>query len=346
MRRIKYNHRDHRVVWPAGVARLRALVAGGAGFIGSHLCERLLAEGATVVCVDNFISGLRSNVAHLMRRSDFVLVEHDVTQPLDVEADLVFHLASPASPNPASPKSYLAHPVETALANSLGTLQLLMLAQRSSARFLFASTSEIYGDPLEHPQRETYWGNVNPHGIRACYDESKRFGEALAMTYFRQHGLDVRIVRIFNTYGPRCDPADGRVVPNFVMQALQGQPMTVYGGGQQTRSLCYVSDLVEGIWRTMMGSGCAGEVVNLGNPEEHTVLEYAQLIRELCGSHSEIEYHPLPEDDPTRRQPDISKARSLLDWQPQISLREGLGQTIAWYQEHLPVPVRPAGPPR
>jgi nucleoside-diphosphate-sugar epimerase len=208
------------------------------------------------------------------------------------------------------------------------------LARRNGARFLFASTSEVYGDPLEHPQRETYWGNVNPIGIRACYDESKRFGEALVQSYRRQYDLDIRLVRIFNTYGPRCDPADGRVVPNFASQALAGEPITVYGDGSQTRSLCYVSDLVDGIWRAMTTDGARGDVFNLGNPEEHTILEYARLIRELSDSSSEIVFRPLPQDDPTRRRPDISKAQAVLDWQPRVALREGLLRTIAWYREH------------
>jgi nucleoside-diphosphate-sugar epimerase len=313
---------------------VKALVAGGAGFIGSHLCDRLLAEGASVVCVDNLLTGSRANVAHLVGDGRFSFVQHDVVRPLDLEVDTVFHLASPASPNPASPKSYLAHPIATALVNSQGTHALLELARRNGARFLFASTSEVYGDPLEHPQRETYWGNVNPIGIRACYDESKRFGEALVQSYRRQYDLDIRLVRIFNTYGPRCDPADGRVVPNFASQALAGEPITVYGDGSQTRSLCYVSDLVDGIWRAMTTDGARGDVFNLGNPEEHTILEYARLIRELSDSSSEIVFRPLPQDDPTRRRPDISKAQAVLDWQPRVALREGLLRTIAWYREH------------
>ncbi len=314
---------------------MKAVVAGGAGFIGSHLCERLLDEGVAVTCVDNLLTGARANVAHLLPRKGFSLLEHDVSLPLDLEADAVFHLASPASPNPLSAKSYLAHPIETALANSQGTHQLLELARRYQAQFLFASTSEVYGDPHEHPQRETYWGNVNPNGIRACYDESKRFGEAISMVYARTLGVDVRIVRIFNTYGPRCDPADGRVVPNFVAQALRNEPITVYGDGSQTRSLCFVSDLVDGLWRAMTSASTRGEVFNLGNPEEHTVLEYAEMIRELCGSTSEITHEPLPPDDPTRRQPDIAKARAVLGWEPRVPLREGLTRTIAWYADQL-----------
>ena len=314
---------------------MRALVAGGAGFIGSHLCDRLLADGAEVACVDNLLTGSRANVEHLRTHPGFTFLDHDVADPLTLEVDAIFHLASPASPNPASPKSYLAHPIATAMANSQGTQRLLDLAQRNGARFLFASTSEVYGDPHEHPQRESYWGNVNPNGIRSCYDESKRFGEALAFAYHRQHGTDVRIIRIFNTYGPRCDPADGRVVPNFVSQALRNEPITVYGTGAQTRSLCFVSDLVEGILRTMESDCGTAEVFNLGNPEEHTVAQYAELIRELCDSSSEIAFEPLPQDDPTRRKPDITKAQSMLGWNPNVALRDGLAQTIAWYREHL-----------
>jgi nucleoside-diphosphate-sugar epimerase len=314
---------------------VRAVVAGGAGFIGSHLCDRLVAEGASVVCVDNFITGARANVEHLLGNPRFELVEHDVTDPLDAETDAVFHLASPASPNPASLRSYIAHPIETALVNSQGTHQLLELARRNDARFLFASTSEVYGDPLEHPQPESYFGNVNPNGVRSCYDESKRFGEALAMSYRRKLGRDIRIVRIFNTYGPRCDPEDGRLVPNFVSQALAGTPITVYGDGSQTRSLCYVSDLVEGIYRMMTSQEASGEVINLGNPGEHTVLQYAEIIRRLCDSSSAIVHEPLPPDDPTRRQPDITKARSVLGWEPRIGLEDGLRDTIEWYRSVL-----------
>lgn len=314
---------------------MKALVAGGAGFLGSHLCERLLDEGASVVCIDNLLTGSTANVEHLLSRPCFTFLEHDVTEPVDAAVDAIFHLASPASPNPDSPKSYLAHPIATALANSQGTRRLLELALGRGARFLFASTSEIYGDPLAHPQAEDYWGNVNPTGPRSCYDESKRFGEALTMAFIRQRGIEARIVRIFNTYGPRCDPDDGRIVPNFIKQALTGQPITVHGDGSQTRSLCYVDDLVEGIWRAMVRPVSNGEVFNLGSPEEHTVLEYAQLIRAACGSSSEIVFAPRPAEDPSRRQPNISRARALLDWEPRINLREGLDRTIAWYREQL-----------
>jgi nucleoside-diphosphate-sugar epimerase len=306
---------------------MRLLVAGGAGFVGSHLCERLLRAGHHVVCVDSLITGARRNVEHLLSQPAFELVVHDVTEPLDRAVDGVFHLASPASP-----VAYQAHPEETALANALGSQQLLRLARQHGAQYLFASTSEVYGDPEEHPQRESYWGNVNPIGPRSCYDESKRFGEALTMVYLRQYGLDARIVRIFNTYGPRSDPDDGRLVPNFITQALRGEPLTVYGDGSQTRSLCYVDDLVRGIELALLTPGTTGQVINLGNPEEHTVLEYAQLIRDLVGTSAAIAFRPLPTDDPTRRRPDISQARGLLGWEPTVPLREGLLQTIAWFR--------------
>jgi UDP-glucuronate decarboxylase len=309
---------------------MRCLVAGGAGFIGSHLCESLLASGNDVACVDNLLTGSRDNVGHLAGHSGFSLVEHDVTLPLDASADAVFHLASPASP-----VAYQAHPEETALANALGSQQLLALARRCGARYLFASTSEVYGDPLQHPQQESYWGNVNPIGPRACYDESKRFGEALTTVYLRQHGVDARIVRIFNTYGPRSDPQDGRLVPNFITQALKGEPLTVYGDGSQTRSLCYVDDLVAGIEAAMFRPDTTGSVFNLGNPEEHTVLEYATIVRELVNPAVGIVFRPLPTDDPTRRRPDITRAQTVLGWEPRVPLREGLERTAAWFRSAL-----------
>jgi nucleoside-diphosphate-sugar epimerase len=309
---------------------MRLLVAGGAGFIGSHLCERLLNRGDSVVCVDNLLTGSAANVAHLQGRPGFEFLQHDVSEPFDVPADAVFHLASPASP-----VAYQAHPEATAMVNALGSQRLLDLARRRGALYLFASTSEIYGDPLEHPQRESYWGNVNTLGPRACYDEGKRFGEALTSVYWSAYGVDGRIVRIFNTYGPRSDPDDGRLVPNFVTQALRGEPLTVYGDGSQTRSLCYVDDLVRGIELAMFSPGTTRAVVNLGNPEEHTVLEYAHLIRELVGSTVEIVYRPLPKDDPTRRRPDITRARELLGWEPSVPLRDGLEQTVAWFRDAL-----------
>lgn len=281
-----------------------------------------------MVAVDNLITGSLRNISHLMANPSFSYQEHDVIQPLDIPADAVFHLASPASP-----RGYMNNPLETALVNSSGSHQLLELARRQGASFLIASTSEAYGDPLEHPQRESYWGNVNPVGPRSCYDESKRFGEAITMVYFRNFGVDARIIRIFNTYGPHSDPGDGRIVPNFITQAMAGEPITVYGDGSQTRSLCYVSDLIEGILAAMFTEGTTGEVINLGNPEEHPVLDYAYIINEFCGSRSEIQFRPLPEDDPTRRCPDISKARSLLGWQPRVGLDEGLRRTIDWFRQ-------------
>jgi nucleoside-diphosphate-sugar epimerase len=287
----------------------------------------LLDAGHAVVCVDSLITGDTRNVAHLRDRPGFEMVQHDVVQPFDADVDGVFHLASPASP-----VAYHSHPEATALANAVGSQQLLSLARRRQARYLFASTSEIYGDPEQHPQSESYWGNVNPVGPRACYDESKRFGEALTMVYLHEYKLDARIIRIFNTYGPRSDPNDGRLVPNFVTQALHGEPLTVYGDGSQTRSLCYVDDLVRGIELAMFAPNTTGAVVNLGNPEEHTVLEYAELIRELVDPSVQIIFRPLPADDPTRRCPDISRARKLLGWEPRVPLREGLERTIGWFR--------------
>ena len=306
---------------------MHVVVTGGAGFIGSHLCARLLDEGHQVTAIDNLITGMSRNVDPLLSNPDFSFIEHDVVQPLDLPAEAVFHLASPASP-----RGYLDHPLETALVNSEGTHNMLEMAARNGASFLMASTSEAYGDPLEHPQRESYWGNVNPVGIRSCYDESKRFSEALTMTYVRSRNLDARIIRIFNTYGPHSDPDDGRIVPNFITQALLGRPITVYGDGSQTRSLCYVSDLVEGILAAMFTEGTRGQVINLGNPQENTVLEYAYLIRQMCDSRAEIEFKPLPQDDPTRRCPDITRARTLLGWEPRVELSEGLGRTIEWFR--------------
>ena len=317
---------------------MRIVISGGAGFIGSHLCERLLREGHEIVCLDNLSTGDATNVAHLRGEPRFDFRTADVTEPLpDVgRAEAVFHLASPASP-----PGYLRRPIETMLANSVGTHRMLELARTSGARFLVASTSEAYGDPLEHPQKETYWGNVNPNGERSCYDESKRFGEAMTFVYWRSMGLDARIIRIFNTYGPHSDPNDGRIVPNFISQALRGEPITLYGSGEQTRSLCYVSDLVDGIVRAQFTDGTTGEVFNLGNPDEHTVREYAEIINRMCGGRSEIVNRPfLSADDPQRRRPDIAKARAQLGWGPRVGLEEGLAKTIAWFRERLGVAVR------
>jgi len=308
-------------------ARLRFLVTGAAGFIGSHLCDRLLAEGHEVIAVDNLLTGSMANLEHLEGRPSFRFILHDVCEPLAIEEPLdgVFHLASPASP-----KDYMEHPIETLDVGSLGTRRMLELARQHGAGFLLTSTSECYGDPLVHPQPESYWGNVNPVGPRSCYDEAKRFAEALTMAYRRVYGLRTSIARIFNTYGPRMKLDDGRVVPTFLDQALRGAPLTVYGDGSQTRSFCYVSDMIEGLWRLWL-SGEPGPI-NLGNPVELSVLEFARKILELTGSNSPIQFLPLPEDDPRRRQPDITKARELLGWAPRVSLEEGLRETIAWFR--------------
>ena len=314
---------------------MKALVTGGAGFIGSHLTDRLLEQGHQVVVADNFLTGRYVNLVAAESHPNLRIVHQDMIEPLDDDAfaqrfDRVYNLACPASP-----RGYGRYPIETQLVNSRGTMQALELARRDGARFLQASTSEVYGDPLVHPQPETYWGNVNPNGPRSCYDEGKRFAESLIMEFIRQYGLDARIVRIFNTYGPRSNPSDGRVVPNFCMQALRGEPITLYGDGSQTRSFCYVDDLVRGLELLMETEGLAGEVVNLGNPVEVTMRELAALVRELTGSASPICHAPLPQDDPTRRRPDITKAARLLGWQPDVPLRDGLTATIAAFRDGL-----------
>lgn len=311
----------------------RAVVTGGAGFLGSHLCERLLAEEIAVVAVDNLVTGKRENVAHLVDRNDFALVLHDVSKPIEIDGpvDYVLHFASPASPI-----DYLELPIQTLKVGSLGTHNSLGLAKAKGARYLLASTSETYGDPLVHPQPETYWGNVNPVGPRGVYDEAKRFAEAMTMAYHRVHGLETRIVRIFNTYGPRMRPNDGRVVPAFIQQALLGEPLTVFGNGTQTRSFCYVDDLIEGIYRLLQSNEV--EPVNLGNPHEMTILEFADRIRAAIGSSSAIDYRPLPVDDPKTRQPDISKARRILGWEPRVPLAVGLEKTIEYFRTLLPAP--------
>lgn len=309
---------------------MKVVVTGGAGFIGSHLCTRLLDEGHAVLCVDNFITGSERNIAPLRAHPHFSFVQHDVIQPLDFEGDAIFHLASPASP-----VGYMEHPIETILVNSQGTYQMLEQAKKQNAMFLISSTSEAYGDPLVHPQREDYWGNVNPVGPRACYDESKRLGETLTMEYYRQYQLNARIVRIFNTYGPNSQIHDGRMIPNFITQALLNGPLTIYGDGSITRSICYVSDLVDGLMRAMFKPHTAGEVFNLGNTAEHTVLEYAQTIIRLCEATSEIVYEPNRIDDPERRRPDISKAQRVLGWQPTVSVETGLRHTIEWFSNYV-----------
>ena len=305
-------------------------MTGGAGFLGSHLCDRLLADGREVVCLDNFFTGSRVNVEHLLPTPRFELFRHDITQPVTMEVDEIFHLACPASPI-----HYQRNPVKTIRTAVEGTLNCLDLAREARARILIASTSECYGDPTEHPQTESYWGNVNPIGPRACYDEGKRCAEALAVSYAMQYGVEVRIARIFNTYGPRMHENDGRVVSNFIVQSLRGQSLTIYGEGQQTRSFCYVSDLIEGFMR-LMASPHGSDPVNLGNPRETTVLQLAEMIRGIVGSQSPIIRAPLPKDDPTRRSPDISRARALLgDWQPRVTLEEGLAATTADFRARL-----------
>jgi len=309
---------------------LHILVTGAAGFIGSHMCDRLLAEGHSVVAVDNFLTGSAQNLADLDGNANYRFIRHDITQPLafDGPLDAVLNMASPASP-----KDYLEHAIETLDVGSAGTRNMLELARARGARFLLTSTSECYGDPLEHPQSEQYWGHVNPVGPRSCYDESKRFAEALTMAYHRTHGVRTNIARIFNTYGPRMKLDDGRVVPAFLSQALDGEPITIFGDGSQTRSFCYVSDLVDGIYRLMQSD--ERFPVNLGNPDEMTIQEFADAIRELTGSRSPIQYRPLPEDDPKRRRPDISKARRVLGWEPRVTLEEGLRLTLEYFRAPL-----------
>lgn len=296
-----------------------ALITGGAGFIGSHLCDRLIEEGFNVICVDSLITGSLKNIESLLKDKQFKFIKHDVTKPIKIASniDYILHFASPASP-----VDYLKYPIQTLKVGSLGTHNALGLAKLKKARFLLASTSEVYGDPLEHPQKETYWGNVNPIGLRGCYDESKRFAEAITMAYHRVHKIDTKIVRIFNTYGPRMRINDGRVVPNFIYQALHNKPLTVYGRGLQTRSFCYVSDLVEGIFRLMNIK--IHQPVNLGNPVEFTILEFAKLVLKLTKSKSKIIFKPLPIDDPKVRCPDISQAKKILKWQPIIFLEKGI----------------------
>jgi dTDP-glucose 4,6-dehydratase len=308
----------------------RSLVTGGAGFLGSHLCERLLAEGHKVICLDNLITGDIANISHLMGKERFSFIHYDVTNYLfiDGEVDFIFHFASPASPI-----DYLKLPIQTLKVGSLGTHKALGLAKAKKARFLIASTSEVYGDPLEHPQQETYWGNVNPVGPRGVYDEAKRFAEALTMAYHRYHGVDTRIVRIFNTYGERMRIEDGRAIPAFMSQALRNEDVTVFGDGKQTRSVCYVSDLIEGIYRLMMSGHLLP--VNIGNPEEISMLELAKEIIELTGSKSKVVFKDLPTDDPKIRQPDITKARDLLGWEPKVGRAEGLKKTMAYFKKKL-----------
>ena len=309
---------------------MRILVTGGAGFLGSHLVDRLLAEGHDVIAMDNLITGSTDNIAHLAGNRRFSFVQHDVTNYIYIKGplDAILHFASPASP-----VDYLELPIQTLKVGSLGTHNALGLALAKDARFLLASTSEVYGDPLVHPQTEDYWGHVNPIGPRGVYDEAKRFAEAMTMAYQRAHGVDTRIVRIFNTYGPRMRLQDGRVVPNFVSQALSGQPLTVYGDGSQTRSFCFMSDLIDGIYRLLLSD--EAEPVNIGNPSEITIREFAEQINALTGNPGGIRFEPLPKDDPRKRQPDITKARRVLGWEPRVALADGLAQTVNWFAERL-----------
>ena len=308
----------------------RVVVTGGAGFIGSYLCERLVAQGDEVLCVDNFFTGTQMNVAHLLSDPHFEIMRHDVTLPLVVETDEIYNLACPASPI-----HYQFDPVQTTKTSVHGAINMLGLAKRTKARILQASTSEVYGDPEMHPQVESYWGNVNPIGPRSCYDEGKRCAETLFFDYHRQHGLQIKVARIFNTYGPRMNPNDGRVVSNFVCQALRGEPITLYGDGRQTRAFCYVDDLVEGLMRLMASPAEVTGPINLGNPGEFTMLELAELVREMTGSASEIVFRPLPADDPRQRRPDIGLAGRTLDWRPVTPLRDGLARTIAYFDDVL-----------
>jgi len=318
---------------------MRILITGAAGFLGSHLSDRLLQEGHTVVGMDNFITGSPINLAHLAGHPNFSFIRHDVSNFIFVpgKLDAVMHFASPASPNANSPYGYVNLPIQTMKAGALGTHNSLGVARANKARFLLASTSEIYGDPLEHPQKETYWGHVDPNGMRSVYDEAKRFAEALTMAYHRHHGINTRIVRIFNTYGPRMRLDDGRVVPNFLKQALCEQPLTIYGDGSQTRSFCYVDDLVEGIYRLLLSD--EHQPVNIGNPVETTILEFAHLINSLTGNSAGIIYkeEQRGESDPQRRQPDITRARTILNWEPKVELDEGLRRTIPYFKEKLEI---------
>lgn len=312
------------------------LVAGGAGFIGSHVCERLLGDGYKVICVDSLITSDKANVESLKKNQNFTFIEQDITSSQFAmdgpELHYIFHLASPASPNKKSPRSYISFPVETLLVNSVGTYNLLELARKHNSSFLYASSSEVYGDPAVSPQTENYFGNVNPNGIRSVYDEGKRFGEAISMAYVRKFSVAARIVRIFNTYGPRMQKDDGRVVSNLINQAIHNEPLTLYGEGKQTRSFCFIDDMVEGLLQAMFTKETKGEVMNLGNPDERRISELATMIKDLTKSNSEIVYEPLPEDDPKNRKPDITKAKKLLNWEPKVSLEEGLTKTIEYFK--------------
>lgn len=314
------------------------LITGGAGFIGSHLAKNLLDKGNTVIVIDNFLTGSRTNIKDLQTNSRFTCIEFDVTHSFDPildklqNVDEIYHLASPASPNKNSPRSYIAYPIETLLVNSVGTYNLLQIAKVKKSKLLYASSSEVYGDPEVSPQPESYFGNVNPNGVRSVYDEGKRFGEAVTMAYYRKFGQDTRIVRIFNTYGPQMQPDDGRVVSNFINQAIKHEKITIYGDGSQTRSFCFVSDMVDGLIKAMETENTAGEVFNLGNPDERTVKDAAEIVKNMTQSDSEIVYEDLPEDDPKKRKPDITKARTTLMWEPQVSFEEGIQKTITYFR--------------
>jgi len=308
---------------------MRVLVTGGAGFIGSHLCDYLIKKGYEVLCLDNFYTGRKENIKHLFNNFKFEVIRHDIVQPIFLEVDWIFHLASPASPI-----HYQFNPVKTTKTNVMGTIHMLGLAKRVKARILLASTSEVYGDPKEHPQKETYWGNVNPIGPRSCYDEGKRVAETLMMDYYRQNNVDIRIVRIFNTYGPRMLPNDGRVVSNFIVQAIKGEDITVYGDGSQTRSFCYIDDMVEGIYKMMEQEKHIGPI-NLGNPEEFKIIDLAKKVKEMTQSNSKIVFKPLPPDDPVQRQPDITLAKKILGWEPKVKLEDGLRKTIDYFKKLL-----------
>lgn len=305
----------------------RILVTGGAGFIGNHLCRRFLNEGNYVICLDNFFTGLKQHIEDMLDNHNFELVEHDIVDPIDIECEQIYNLACPASP-----PHYQYDPVKTMKTSVLGILNMLELAKKQGATILHASTSEVYGNPLVHPQQESYWGNVNPIGIRSCYDEGKRAAETLLMDYHRQYGVDIRIIRIFNTYGPNMDPKDGRVVSNCIMQAIKGEDITIYGDGSQTRSFCYVDDLVEGAIRMMNNDKGFIGPVNMGNPSERTVLNLAQMVLEMTGSKSKLSFMPLPSDDPIKRKPDITKAQQMLGWKPVVDIKDGLSKTIEYFK--------------
>lgn len=314
------------------------LVAGGAGFIGSNLCKSLLDDGYKVFCVDNLITGEKENLKDLLKNPNFKFIEKDITESAEIaelisaKLDFVFHLASPASPNAKCLRSYMNLPIETLMVNSVGTYNLLELTKKKSAKFLFTSSSEAYGDPAVSPQTEEYFGNVNPNGVRSVYDEGKRFGEAIVMAYFRKFGLDIRIIRIFNTYGPRMRPDDGRVVSNFIMEAIKNDPITIYGEGKQTRSFCYIDDMVAGLKTAMFSKDTNGQVFNLGNPNERSILDLAGMIKKMTSSESIFVYEDLPQDDPKMRKPDISKAKKLIGWEPKVPIEEGLAKTIEYFK--------------